>query len=429
MPVILNQTRNQFIDPISNEDLAAAVKAASSTKQWFPYTIIVGDLTTSQNDEIQESVKLVSVSMTTDLTTQVTLEVQDPGLKMHNAGYFVIRRPVQYGDLALEVATVNVRVSSNDTEMVEVYCRTAAIQKMKRAKGKANFGKISPTEFAKNQATASGLGFFGSSSPAKAAIVRTLDENKAESTWDVLSRLAGEQNFTLFESGGILYFATEEDMVKRQTDFTLTWPANPSDPLYMFDLDLQRSDDEDMGATLDASIAREAGVTIRPGMVVKLEGIDYFDEKMMVTDVEYDAAAFDDGLGDAISDPVTIRARTPEETKDVKESSSSSSSSSSWSSYSGPPPPPEEEVTKTYSVYPLRRGDRGPNVKTLQKELNSIGYSTGGTDGIFGPKTEAAVKSFQKSKRLPVTGVYDRATAIALKNATPPTSSTKNQPL
>jgi hypothetical protein len=56
-----------------------------------------------------------------------------------------------------------------------------------------------------------------------------------------------------------------------------------------------------------------------------------------------------------------------------------------------------------------RRGDTGPNVTTVQHLLRSRGASLA-ADGVFGPITEAAVRDFQASAGLPVTGVVDSAT-------------------
>ena len=55
----------------------------------------------------------------------------------------------------------------------------------------------------------------------------------------------------------------------------------------------------------------------------------------------------------------------------------------------------------------VRRGSRGSDVKTLQQKLISMGYDLGaaGADGIFGPKTEAAVRQFQKDQGLAVDGI------------------------
>jgi hypothetical protein len=58
------------------------------------------------------------------------------------------------------------------------------------------------------------------------------------------------------------------------------------------------------------------------------------------------------------------------------------------------------------STYPtLRRGDQGEAVAHLQTALNSLGFNCGKVDGIFGAKTEAAVKAFQKRYGLKVDGI------------------------
>ncbi len=55
----------------------------------------------------------------------------------------------------------------------------------------------------------------------------------------------------------------------------------------------------------------------------------------------------------------------------------------------------------------LRRGDRGANVKQLQKALNAVNFKVGPEDGIFGRQTEDGVRRFQ-SVYLPreVDGIY-----------------------
>ncbi|HEX8698370.1 MAG TPA: peptidoglycan-binding protein, partial [Myxococcaceae bacterium] len=53
----------------------------------------------------------------------------------------------------------------------------------------------------------------------------------------------------------------------------------------------------------------------------------------------------------------------------------------------------------------LKLGASGPAVKTLQQALASAGFSPGAADGQFGPKTDAAVKSFQRAKGLVADGI------------------------
>ncbi|MFP2929888.1 peptidoglycan-binding protein, partial [Pyxidicoccus sp. 3LG] len=53
----------------------------------------------------------------------------------------------------------------------------------------------------------------------------------------------------------------------------------------------------------------------------------------------------------------------------------------------------------------LRPGARGEPVRALQQRLNQLGFNSGTADGAFGPKTEAAVKAFQKSRGLTADGI------------------------
>lgn len=62
----------------------------------------------------------------------------------------------------------------------------------------------------------------------------------------------------------------------------------------------------------------------------------------------------------------------------------------------------------------LRRGDRGPRVEALQETLVRLGHLTPAAmatgPGIFGAKTEAALKEFQRENGLIANGIYDGAT-------------------
>jgi peptidoglycan hydrolase-like protein with peptidoglycan-binding domain len=68
----------------------------------------------------------------------------------------------------------------------------------------------------------------------------------------------------------------------------------------------------------------------------------------------------------------------------------------------------------TISPWPLvRRGDRDHPVRSLQDLLRARGREVR-ADGVYGPRTEAAVRSFQRSKGLAVDGVAGPATWAAL---------------
>jgi len=53
----------------------------------------------------------------------------------------------------------------------------------------------------------------------------------------------------------------------------------------------------------------------------------------------------------------------------------------------------------------LREGAHGEPVRQLQNRLAHFGFNPGAADGDFGPKTESAVKAFQRSRGLEADGI------------------------
>lgn len=65
----------------------------------------------------------------------------------------------------------------------------------------------------------------------------------------------------------------------------------------------------------------------------------------------------------------------------------------------------------------LTKGSSGDEVTALQNTLSKLGFDVGEADGIFGAKTEAAVKAFQESRDLPADGIYGPDSAKAAGSA------------
>ncbi|WP_243398309.1 peptidoglycan recognition protein family protein [Deinococcus koreensis] len=63
----------------------------------------------------------------------------------------------------------------------------------------------------------------------------------------------------------------------------------------------------------------------------------------------------------------------------------------------------------------VRQGDSGAAVQAAQGQLAARGYAVG-VDGVFGPGTEAAVRSFQTSRALSADGVVGPNTWLALES-------------
>lgn len=77
----------------------------------------------------------------------------------------------------------------------------------------------------------------------------------------------------------------------------------------------------------------------------------------------------------------------------------------------------------------IRRGSLSNYVLIAQDDLNTLGYSTGGLDGIFGSATYNAVRAYQSSRGLSVDGIVGCNTWRSLQEdvvGTGPTSTTIN---
>jgi hypothetical protein len=77
----------------------------------------------------------------------------------------------------------------------------------------------------------------------------------------------------------------------------------------------------------------------------------------------------------------------------------------------------------------LERGSRGASVRRLQERLQALGYAVGAADGVFGARTDQAVRAFQKAHGPVVDEVVGPVTEAALAGEggappTPPSSLT-----
>lgn len=81
------------------------------------------------------------------------------------------------------------------------------------------------------------------------------------------------------------------------------------------------------------------------------------------------------------------------------------------------PAPEEWDFVPVPEQWVFGRGDKGSDVLLLQMRLNGLGYDAGPEDGLFGPRTERALRAFQKAVGVAETGRTDAATVRALNAA------------
>lgn len=264
-------------------------------------TLIVGG---GNQGHIRAFTTEVSFSLSTGGSSQLTVRVNDKDLEMNNNGYWQIRQAISYDGREFEIAKISIDHKGEDMTMVTIDGRSAAIQQMKRDKGPVNYGRMSSTEWAAVQAENFGLGFFGEDSPEKEDIVRQSRENNDESTWDVLTRLASDLEYAVYEAGGILFFASEQYILDNQPEIDVAWPPEQGADYFPHSLRLSRSDDDPQGGDLTVTLTpRDNAKQLLPGFGLNLSGVSYFTKKFMITDVDWDEGS---------PSPVTVKAETPD---------------------------------------------------------------------------------------------------------------------
>ena len=70
-------------------------------------------------------------------------------------------------------------------------------------------------------------------------------------------------------------------------------------------------------------------------------------------------------------------------------------------------PVPENAEAEEPAFVPLQKGVWGENNRVLQEKLRELGFAVGAADGIFGAKTENALKALQKAVGWEETGIVE----------------------
>jgi peptidoglycan hydrolase-like protein with peptidoglycan-binding domain len=65
----------------------------------------------------------------------------------------------------------------------------------------------------------------------------------------------------------------------------------------------------------------------------------------------------------------------------------------------------------------LKKGSTDPVVRDLQAALKTLGHDPGPVDGVFGARTETAVKAFQTQREIAADGIVGRVTWINIDEA------------
>lgn len=379
--------------------------------------------------EIQNSITSLSVDLSAGSISELTFKVHDPSFKMHHLNYFMIGRTVEWDDMVWEIAAVNLEHQSRDS--VRVTARTKAMQRMRRDRGNINLGYISPSDVAEIMASRFDLKIFKEEAPVDGTITRNEKDDEVESSYDLMVRLARDLKWRFFECRGILYFASEKYLIENQPNFGISIPSGKTDSFYANRVNLRRSaDSKKSGATFTTNLIKnESSVTIVPGMSVR-----FYDGREDIVDLMFllkdeSSGLYDSAVPQSARDFFNLYDR-----KFFVDKVSYDATGSGTVAVSGRTPEDSPDIACSLQVFQL--GDEGDCVKRIQQAVSS-GYTyqvtetvltnpdlvAASEDPIFGPSgvgpfladVEAIYHTESRNVNLKVTGVFDKRTEEAVK--------------
>jgi len=320
----------------------------------------IGDLTNKQMSLVAENLLNISVNYSIDMANQLTFSVVDPGFQMANNNYFVVGRDVIYQTTgirpialpvvgqevypaiirirhAYEISSVTVsQGAAGASPVYSIEAMPKAIQQMKRDKKPGNIGS-SGYEFVRRAATKYGLKFVGEKSTKIKGGSKNSGTGQQDSVWDKINDIAGSSQYLVFVADGTLYFGTQKWFLfkwgtsKQQGKPKLDKKKKPildknNLPSYhpsryfipfeypgteesrkRFELlsmpEITKRENDPMESEGSATVDRDNGVALRPGMTIRINNIPNVQKYYIITSVSFD---------EQTTDPVSIQFRTPE---------------------------------------------------------------------------------------------------------------------
>jgi peptidoglycan hydrolase-like protein with peptidoglycan-binding domain len=243
----------------------------------------------AQNISLRNHVTSCEQRLTANGISRLVVQVYDPGFRLYKDGFFALERTMNYNGYFYRLTSASIKYQHNQN-YVQIEGRSYNAYRLQEDRGAQSWYDISPTDFAKLKAEEAGLQFFGEVTPVERRIERVQNDTTDESTWDVLSRLAKDNGFSLFEANNKLFFATDKTIIANQSPLLIRIPATEDDVLVLLDADFKRSVEDKFGGRVDIRFHKTAPSTrLTPGMAVRILGMGDFDElDLMVENVQVD---------------------------------------------------------------------------------------------------------------------------------------------
>ena len=356
----------------------------------FSFQLGIFDFGAEAVGHIARAVQSIRVSYSMDMSPQVSVQLFDVNMQMLANNYFNIGRAFLYKterrefrlqenlsnsassntnsqtsvtppstgnsendefgyvSLLYELASLSVGPGQGSSPSVTLDLRSRPIMQMKRDRNPGALKETAPEVFVQQAAITYGLDFYTEKpSKGKVKINKASNDKRADSTWNVLETLASEAKFSLFESDGVLFFAsmrhlfglwgpeqmnafvadekTNSLVLRTMNSWYVKWPsigrfsiggqdvvevggvenrlsfARLLTPLQM--PTFRRSDSDVYQVEGSMSLDRHNAMVLRPGMTIYVAGVPTFEDFYIITDVSFEHMS---------TNPVQVSFRKPE---------------------------------------------------------------------------------------------------------------------
>lgn len=301
------------------------------TKRNLGGIIQITDLFGEAQRYFEDNLFEVSVDFKMDMGSEITIRVLDNGYKMMDSNYFVIRRDITYRGRNYEIAGVSAGPGEGGSPVVTIQARNKGIQQMRRDKLPRTVSGGSAYDYAASVAKKFGMNFIGQRTNTVHSTFKAGGSNNNQSTWEVLSSVAKDNQYVVFEIDNILVFGshrwllwkfgnwakgtknfvpllfipglTGEEIARAVIDQDVVASSFELENWHTFSAD----DNDPLAATGSCNVLMPNGGALRPGMTAICGPYpDYFYGGYIITGVSFTEGS---------PNPANVSFRTPEEPK------------------------------------------------------------------------------------------------------------------
>lgn len=243
---------------------------------------------------VAEMVTAASVDASMDMASELSITLDDPGFALLRSGYFKVYTPVTYQGMNLILSVIETGAGSGRGELV-LKSRPKAVHDLRKRRGKLVVNNTTASAFVQRECAAVGAKCVVEPTTKRAQIMRdvatrgqTYSFSDYPSSWTTFSRLANENGFVLFESKGVIFFASPPWLAAHRPKTWVAWSPG-KEMIAKESLTIpevrQSLDSEDIEITVELPLSRVSQV--EPGNALIFQSFPQYAGTYIVTNVSY----------------------------------------------------------------------------------------------------------------------------------------------